>query len=244
MFCLTAFTVCFNGIYTDITNSIVFCKFDHTNLVQITFKNYYHAWKPPIMRTMVISMNELENNTELYTVYLLSTLLTTNHGKIYQIDKNQLKELQIYTRINNHVILGYRVISKRDFKHLKITYQYKDPEFNKVVGEEGTFVYMWDTNPFEWDIQNIVESNQSTINACKKFYKQIMKNKSSKFLLEVLSEILKNLINDMTNELIDIEKDVKKDSDEFYKNIIGFLFLTDIKKPVFLSEDISKIIIW
>ena len=53
-----------------------------------------------------------------------------------------------------------------------------------------------------------------------------------------------NLINDMTNELIEIEKDVKKDSDEFYKNIIGFLFLTDIKKPVFLSEDISKMIIW
>jgi hypothetical protein len=245
MICLTAFTLCFNGIYTDITNSILFCKFDDNNLIQITFKNYYHAFKPAIMRTMVITMDELVNNKELYIVYLLSTLLTTNHGEIFQIGIKDLKEFQIYNykHFNNRVITGYRVISKKDFKHLKITYPYDVVPENKVVSKKETFVYLWNTDPTAWNIGNIAESHQETKNACKKFYKQIMKNKSLNFLLQILSDILENFIEVITNELIDIEENVKKDSDEFYKNILGVLFLTDVKKLVFLSEDIVKMII-
>ena len=243
MFCLTAFTLCFNGVYANITNSILFCKFKNSNLVQITFRIYCSSEKPPIFRTMVITMNELVNNKELYEVYLLSTLLTTNHEKIFQIDFNTLNELQVFNCPNNYVISGYRVISKSDFKKLKIISKYNFPNKDKIVSDENTFIYMWDSNPFEWNIQNIVESNQNTKDACKNFYKQIMKNKSSKFLLDVLSDILENLVNELTNELNLIEEDVKKDSDEFYKTIFAYLFLTDNKKEIFLSEDIAKLII-
>jgi len=221
-------------------NSILFTNFDN-NYVQITFKINKNEYKPNLKRTMVITVEELYNNKELLQLYLLSTLLTENPKIIFKLTKKKSREFRVYNSNEfNYILSGFRVICKDNLKHLHDRFKELPAIENRVVSNELSFIYMWNKDLNLWDINKIVESSQDTKTECKKFYKHIMKKKTSKFLLDVLNEIVSDNIEYIEKEIEILEEAIKEDINEYNKSLLSYLFLT---KTISINEDISKMII-
>ena len=229
--------MCYNGVFTDFNNSIQFSKFDD-KLIQINGKMFSQncPFKFSVRKNMVITIEELYENKQLYIAYMLSLLMTVRQGKIFQFSESQMRIFGVPPyRINNYFIRGYRSIIKNKLGIPSYALYGSNPVSASLIPNQQTFIYMWDNNPQYWDPE-IVESSELNKLKCKKFIKNILKGhlNSDKKIMNLLNGILERLIENFEDELNSIE--------EFYSEIDltmeKFKTLTEL-----FSADIAKIIL-
>jgi hypothetical protein len=191
----TVFSLTYNAVYSNICDSILFKRFG--NLVEITPKIYpysYDKFKPSI----VIHYKELYAHKVLYSIYLLSRLLTCKEISYDYWGNIIYSEPDVYP---NYFITGYAIIIKRNNRipdYMKL-YDFTD---NLITDKEiNAFEFK---QPFKKINIEITKSKKLKMNSYKKI-NFILKNYNS---VNFFDKILKNIIDKIELELNSIEIDV------------------------------------
>lgn len=109
---ISAFTLSYNSIYSNVYDSILFRKINVNDLIEITANLFLDVnFNKHVQWSLIISFKELIKNKELYSVYLMSQLMTS-FPYFYDYKGNVILHK---TKFDNYFLRGYAIlINKND----------------------------------------------------------------------------------------------------------------------------------
>ena len=181
---ISAFTLSYNSIYSNVYDSILFRKINvnDNDLIEITANLFLDVnFNKHVQWSLIISFKDLIKNKELYSVYLMSKLMTS-FPYFYDYKGNVILHK---TKFDNYFLRGYAILINRNDR----TSNYIRPhEVSK------NYITSREINIYEIDKSLNINDNDNEIND-----NDITQISENKLCYKCIDKILKNtLINGNT----------------------------------------------
>jgi hypothetical protein len=169
---ISAFTLSYNSIYSNVYDSILFRKINNNDndLIEITANLFLDVnFNKHVEWSIIISFKELIQNKELYLIYLMSELMTSPH--FYDYKGNIILHK---TKFDNYFLRGYAILINRNDR----TNGYIRPHENSTdyITSREINIYEIDKSLNIIDNDNCNNDNISENKLCYRAIDKILKN--------------------------------------------------------------------